>query len=52
MNIGFTEALKIGDYDNFVFHDVDSIPLDTRNIYACPNAPRHLAPKRGKYDFE
>ncbi len=30
MNIGFIEALKIYDFDCFVFHDVDLVPEDDR----------------------
>ena len=30
MNIGYTEALKMYDFDCFVFHDVDLVPEDDR----------------------
>jgi beta-1,4-galactosyltransferase 1 len=30
MNIGFVEALKMYDFDCFVFHDVDLVPEDDR----------------------
>ncbi|XP_064612904.1 beta-1,4-N-acetylgalactosaminyltransferase bre-4-like isoform X2 [Liolophura sinensis] len=43
MNIGFVEALKLYDYQCFVFHDVDLIPEDERNIYSCPEQPRHMS---------
>lgn len=43
MNIGFTEALKQYDYDCFIFHDVDLIPEDDRNLYTCPEQPRHMS---------
>jgi hypothetical protein len=33
MNIGFVEALKIYDYQCFIFHDVDLIPENDNNIY-------------------
>ncbi|XP_078617408.1 uncharacterized protein LOC144885384 [Branchiostoma floridae x Branchiostoma japonicum] len=42
-NIGFTEALKEYDYDCFIFHDVDLIPEDDRNIYSCPDTPKHMS---------
>jgi hypothetical protein len=32
MNIGFVEALKIYDYQCFIFHDVDLIP-ETNKTY-------------------
>ena len=43
MNIGYAEALKQYDYDCFVFHDVDLIPEDDRNLYTCPRQPRHMS---------
>ncbi|XP_055837890.1 beta-1,4-N-acetylgalactosaminyltransferase bre-4 isoform X2 [Episyrphus balteatus] len=43
MNIGYLEALKILAWDCFVFHDVDLLPLDERNLYTCPNQPRHMS---------
>ena len=30
MNIGFVEAMKMYDFDFFVFHDVDLLPEDDR----------------------
>lgn len=43
MNIGYLEALKILPWDCFIFHDVDLLPLDERNLYNCPNQPRHMS---------
>lgn len=43
MNVGFVEALKQYDYDCFVFHDVDLVPEDDRNLYTCPRQPRHMS---------
>ena len=44
MNVGFLEALKQYDYQCFIFHDVDLIPEDDRNLYTCPeeDRPRHM----------
>lgn len=43
MNIGFTEALKLNNFDCFIFHDVDLLPEDDRNLYMCPEQPRHMS---------
>lgn len=43
MNIGFVEAQKLAHWDCFVFHDVDLLPLDDRNLYTCPDQPRHMS---------
>ena len=44
MNIGFVEALKDkNDWQCFTFHDVDLLPEDERNIYSCPETPRHMS---------
>jgi len=43
MNVGFKEALKQYDYQCFIFHDVDLIPEDDRNLYSCPDQPRHMS---------
>ncbi|KAK8742505.1 hypothetical protein OTU49_001921 [Cherax quadricarinatus] len=43
MNVGALEALKQYQYDCFIFHDVDLIPEDDRNLYTCPEQPRHMS---------
>ncbi|KAE8748848.1 hypothetical protein FOCC_FOCC004442 [Frankliniella occidentalis] len=43
MNIGFVEAQKLHQYDCFIFHDVDLLPEDDRNLYTCPEQPRHMS---------
>ncbi|CAN7937158.1 unnamed protein product, partial [Ixodes hexagonus] len=42
-NIGYLESLALYDYDCFIFHDVDLIPEDDRNLYTCPDKPRHMS---------
>lgn len=32
-NIAFKEALKMKDWDCFIFHDIDLIPFDDRNLF-------------------
>lgn len=43
MNIAVNEALKLDSFDCFIFHDVDLIPENDRNIYECYAHPRHLS---------
>ena len=43
MNIGFIEAINLSMYDCFIFHDVDLLPEDDRNLYTCPIQPRHMS---------
>lgn len=43
LNVGFVEASKIKKFDCFIFHDVDLIPENDRNLYTCPEQPRHMS---------
>lgn len=51
MNVGFIEALKLRDFDCFFFHDVDLIPENDRNIYSCPDQPRHMSVAIDKFNY-
>ncbi|XP_052811815.1 beta-1,4-N-acetylgalactosaminyltransferase bre-4-like [Mya arenaria] len=52
MNIGFTEARKYDEFDCFIFHDVDLIPEDDRNMYTCLENPRHMSPAVDKFKYK
>ncbi|CAF0931090.1 unnamed protein product [Rotaria sordida] len=43
MNAAFIYGLSEYDFQCFVFHDVDLIPEDDRNMYSCPIFPRHMS---------
>ncbi|XP_054625313.1 beta-1,4-galactosyltransferase 2 [Dunckerocampus dactyliophorus] len=51
LNVGYTEALKDGEYNCFIFSDVDLIPMDDRNLYHCYEQPRHFAIAMDKFGF-
>nr|XP_018910600.1 PREDICTED: beta-1,4-N-acetylgalactosaminyltransferase bre-4-like isoform X2 [Bemisia tabaci]XP_018910602.1 PREDICTED: beta-1,4-N-acetylgalactosaminyltransferase bre-4-like isoform X2 [Bemisia tabaci] len=36
----------------FVFHDVDMIPEDDRNMYSCPTQPRHLSVAVNEFAYQ
>ncbi|CAO1437125.1 unnamed protein product [Diamesa hyperborea] len=52
MNVGFVEALKLYEWDCFVFHDVDLLPMDDRNLYNCPSQPRHMSVAVDTFGFK
>lgn len=53
-NVGYVEAMKMQQWDNIVFHDVDLYPLDDRILYTCSKEnPRHLSTfVDGQYDSD
>ncbi|CAK1555896.1 unnamed protein product [Leptosia nina] len=53
MNIGFVESQKKkpGGWQCFIFHDIDLLPLDSRNLYSCPEQPRHMSASIDKLKF-
>ncbi|KAL2094437.1 hypothetical protein ACEWY4_009156 [Coilia grayii] len=43
LNVGYLEALKDTAWDCFIFHDVDLVPENDRNLYTCDlQHPKHL----------
>ena len=40
LNVGAAEAVRQHDYTCFIFHDIDLLPEDDRNLYTCPVQPR------------
>ena len=52
MNSAYLEALKLNpDIDCFVFHDVDLVPEDDRNLYTCSSMPRHMSVAIDKFNY-
>lgn len=52
MNVGFEEVRKIYDWQCYIFHDVDLVPEDDRNIYSCPDMPRHMSVAIDKFKYK
>ena len=52
MNVGFTEAMKDFSWDCCIFHDVDLLPEDDRNLYTCPTQPRHMSVAVDKFKYK
>ena len=52
MNVGFKESLKDFYWTCFIFHDVDTLPEDARNLYSCPDQPRHMAVALDKWNYK
>ncbi|XP_039276200.1 beta-1,4-N-acetylgalactosaminyltransferase bre-4-like [Nilaparvata lugens] len=57
MNAGFLTALKYTPspgvlFHCFIFHDVDMIPEDDRNMYSCPQQPRHMSVAVNELDYK
>ncbi|XP_012935552.1 beta-N-acetyl-D-glucosaminide beta-1,4-N-acetylglucosaminyl-transferase [Aplysia californica] len=51
-NAGFLEALKLGDFDCFILHDVDMIPLNDANTYQCrSDGPVHFMAGVNKFHY-
>lgn len=54
MNAGALESMiQHPDVECFIFHDVDLIPEDDRNLYNCPiESPRHMSHLVDKYQYK
>jgi len=52
MNVGFREAMEDYRWDCCIFHDVDLLPEDDRNLYTCPTQPRHMSVAVDKFKYK
>lgn len=43
LNVGYEIAKAMHEYDCFIFHDVDLLPENRANKYACRKNPRHMS---------
>ncbi|CAF0914344.1 unnamed protein product [Adineta ricciae] len=51
-NVGYLEAMKLYPFDCFIFHDVDLLPEDLRNVYKCGDQPRHMSVAVDKFNYK
>ncbi|CAH8629896.1 unnamed protein product [Schistosoma bovis] len=52
LNVGFIESYRVAYFDCFIFHDVDLLPEDDRNMYRCSEQPRHLSVSIDQYNYQ
>nr|CDJ93229.1 Metazoa galactosyltransferase domain containing protein [Haemonchus contortus] len=53
LNVGYVEANKMYDWQCYIFHDVDLLPEDDRNLHVCPDKnPRHMAVAINKFNYK
>ncbi|XGW05308.1 hypothetical protein V3C99_016016 [Haemonchus contortus] len=53
LNVGYVEANKMYDWQCYIFHDVDLLPEDDRNLHVCPDEnPRHMAVAVNKFNYK
>ncbi|WAR15510.1 B4GT4-like protein [Mya arenaria] len=49
LNIGYEVAKSEGQYDCFIFHDVDLIPTNECNMYLCDENAQHMSTFNTKF---
>ncbi|XP_045448719.1 beta-1,4-N-acetylgalactosaminyltransferase bre-4-like [Melitaea cinxia] len=49
-NIGAKQAI-LDKFPCLILHDIDLLPLDDSNLYACLNQPRHMSASIDKFRF-
>ncbi|VDN20061.1 unnamed protein product [Dibothriocephalus latus] len=52
LNVGFIEAMKRLNYACLIFHDVDLLPEDDRNLYMCDEVPTHMSATISKFNYK
>ncbi|KAJ8037295.1 Beta-1,4-galactosyltransferase 5 [Holothuria leucospilota] len=52
MNVGYLEALNFTQWDCFIFHDVDHIPLSYGNYYGCSSMPKHFLSGADRWGYK
>ena len=53
-NIGYDIASNLTNafWECYIFHDVDLLPEDDRNLYTCPYQPRHMSVAINTFNYK
>eukprot|EP00794_Sanderia_malayensis_P019540 gene19540-21471_t len=51
-NLAFNVTLGFGDYDCYIFHDVDLLTENDHNFYGCPLSPLHMSTAIDKFKYK
>ena len=51
-NAGFTEVMKLDEFDCVFFHDIDLLPEDDWNFYSCNHSPIHMSPRMDRSEYK
>ena len=52
-NIGYQMARNSGtEWDCYVFHDVDYVPINATNDYGCDGFPKHFATNLEEFNYQ
>ncbi|XP_065071224.1 beta-1,4-N-acetylgalactosaminyltransferase bre-4-like [Rhopilema esculentum] len=50
-NIGFNISMQFGDFQCYIFHDIDLLSENDHNYYGCPRSPMHMSPAIDKFHY-
>lgn len=50
-NVGFIEANKMDSFCCFIFHDIDVLPSNQKQLYYCSHQPRHMCSALDKFRY-
>eukprot|EP00794_Sanderia_malayensis_P019539 gene19539-21470_t len=51
-NLAFNVTFSFGDYDCYIFHDVDLLTENDHNFYGCPLSPLHMSTAIDKFKYK
>ena len=51
MNVAYLETRRLGNFDCYIFHDVDVLAENDMSFYTCVDQPRHVGAYLEKYNY-